>query len=1184
VRHPITHHLPLYHYSTFITINLQTQGAVALSYVHLHNHTEYSLLDGANKIKKIVAKAVEYNMPALAITDHGNMFGALEFYKACKSAGIKPVIGMEAYMAPGSRKDKKAAGVAGKTAYHLLLLAKNNIGYQNLMRLSSIGYLEGFYYKPRIDKESLRKYSEGLIVTSACMSGEVFSHLSTGDKKGAVKIVEEYLDIFGDDYYLEIQNHNLTEEAGYEKVYQLAKEMGVPVIATNDVHYLERTHHDSHDVLVCINSGKSVNDPKRLRYGTEELYLKSVDEMYKMLPGKADALERTLEIAEKIEIDIELGVPKLPHFPLPREDANLSLDDYLEKLAFQGATRHYGTLNKELEDRLKYEVSVIRKTGFAGYFLIVQDFINFARQMGIPVGLGRGSAAGSLVAYALGITNVDPLRYDLLFERFLNPERITMPDIDIDFCFERREEVIDYVRRKYGENNVAQIITFGTMASKGVIKDVARALEIDYAEADRISKLIPVYQGKPMKVEEAFKTIPELKEIARGSNEKHQQLIRHAKVLEGLSRHASVHAAGIIIAPEEITKFVPLYQTEDQNKQKVTTTQFTMGGCEEIGLLKMDFLGLRTLTVISKCVEMIRKKGVEIDIDRIPLDDPATYEIFCEGSTVGIFQFESKGMQEYLRKLQPNRIEDLIAMNALYRPGPMENIDIYIDRKSGRQKIEYLHPMLEPVLKETYGIIIYQEQVMRIAADLGGFSLGKADILRRAMGKKKKDIMAKMEVEFIEGCAKNSIDKKIAKDIYELIFKFASYGFNKSHSAAYSILAYQTAYLKRHYLAEFMAATLTSEINDPKRIVILIDECKRMGLKVIPPDINQSGSFFEVPEKNQVSFGLAAIKNVGRTAINNLIAVRKEAGLFTNMFQFLQELDLRLMNKKVLEALIQAGALDSLEGNRAQKFAAIEMAINFAQKYQEREQNKSQMSLFEVMDQGAESVNNGFLQYPTLPDIEEWLLQERLNREKELLGFYISGHPMDKYHKEIDLFSNLDWESPETYQVNTMVKTAAMVSHVKNHLDRKGRFMAFVTFEDKFNSFEGVVFSSTYEKFGEYLKEGEIVFVSGKVDDQGDNTFKMICEEIIPMSESRNRMAESVLLRVNTRTITTDKIDTLYKVIRDHPGVVPLMFDVQTEGNGLGLLLKSRKFKVLLSDEFIEQVKEILGNDAVNIE
>ena len=1155
-----------------------------MSYVHLHNHTEYSLLDGANKIKKMVAKAVEYQMPALAITDHGNMFGALEFYKACKSAGIKPIIGMEAYMAPGARTDRKATGVNGRTAYHLVLLAKNNRGYQNLMKLSSTAFIDGFYYKPRIDWESLKQHSEGLIVLSACMSGEIFSHLDSGDKQGAIKVVDRYREVFGDDYYLEIQDHHIPQERGYDNIYKLAKEMGVPVVATNDVHYLEKGHHDSHDVLICINSGKTVNDPKRMRYGTTELYLKNIDEMFKIFPDKTDALERTLEIAEKINLDIELGVHKLPQFPLPEEDQALTLDDYLEKLSFQGAKRHYGELNDALVERLKYEVAVIRKTGFAGYFLIVQDFINYARSQGIPVGLGRGSAAGSLVAYALGITNVDPIRYDLLFERFLNPERVTMPDIDIDFCFERREEVIEYVRRKYGEANVAQIITFGTMASKGVIKDVARVLEIDYADADRISKAIPVHQGKPLKLEEAFKAIPELVEIAKNGNPRYQELIRHAKVLEGLSRHASVHAAGIIIAPDDITNFVPLYQTEDQNKNKVVTTQFTMGGCEEIGLLKMDFLGLRTLTVISKCVEMVAKNGTAIDIDKIPLDDPATYEIFCDGNTVGIFQFESKGMQEYLRKLQPNRIEDLIAMNALYRPGPMENIDTYIDRKFGRQPIEYLHPLLAPILKETYGIIVYQEQVMRIAADLGGFSLGKADILRRAMGKKKKDIMARMEVEFIEGCAKKNIDKKTAKAIYELIFKFASYGFNKSHSAAYSILAYQTAYLKRHHPAEFMAATLTSEINDPKRIIVLIEACKKMGLEVVPPDINYSGAQFEVPEPGKISFGLTAIKGVGKGAIQNILEARARCEPFSDLYKFLQEVDLRAVNKKVLEALIQAGALDSVEGARAQKFAAIETAVSFAQKFQEQEKNKSQISLFEMMAGPDSNGSDELVQYPPLPNIDEWPLQERLNREKDLLGFYISGHPIDKYSNEIGLFSNLDWENPDTYRPGAIVKTAAMISNLKRHMDRKGRFMAFVTFEDKFNSFEGIVFAGIYEKFSQYLDTGNIVFVQGKVDDQGDNTFKMLCDEIIPMSESRNRMADSVKLRVDTGSISIDKIDRLHQVIREHPGSVPLKFEVYTEGNGAGLLLKSRRFKVLLTDEFLKEVEGILGKNGVMLE
>lgn len=1155
-----------------------------MSYVHLHNHTEFSLLDGANRIDQLIEKAVEYKMPALAITDHGNLFGALDFYKAATKAGIKPIIGMEAYVAPGARQDRKSSGIRGKNYYHLVLLAKNNTGYRNLIKLSSLAYLEGFYYRPRIDREILRRHREGLIVLSACMSGELFSHLTANDKPGAVRLVEEYQEMFGEDYYLEIQNHNIPEEAGYEAVYQLAKEMGIKVVATNDVHYLEKSHHDSHDVLVCINSGKSLSDTNRLRYGTTELYLKSVDEMYEMFPGKAEALENTLEIAEKINLELELGRHKLPHFPLPPEFSSMTLDDYLEKLATEGAEKRYGKLTPELQERLKYELSVIRKTGFAGYFLIVQDFISYARSKGIPVGLGRGSAAGSLVAYALRITNIDPLRYDLLFERFLNPERVTMPDIDIDFCFERREEVIDYVRRTYGERNVAQIITFGTMASKGVIKDVARVLDIDYGEADRISKLIPVTQGKPMKISEAFATLPQLKEVARSGNEKYQQLVRHAQVLEGLARHASVHAAGIIIAPEDITNFVPLYQTEDQNKEKVITTQFTMSGCEEVGLLKMDFLGLRTLTVISKCVEMLRARGIEIDPDSIPLEDPQTYEIFCEGNTVGIFQFESKGMQTYLRKLKPNRIEDLIAMNALYRPGPMENIDTYIDRKFGRQKIEYLHPKLEPILKETYGIIVYQEQVMRIAADLGGFSLAKADLLRRAMGKKKKAIMTRMEVEFISGCQANGINKKTAKEIYDLIFKFASYGFNKSHSAAYSVLAYQTAYLKRHYPAEFMAATLTSEINDPKRIVILIDACRHMGLEVLPPDINRSGPNFEVPEPGKISFGLTAIKNVGKSAIQTILKMRAEHGPFENIFQFTQMLDLRAVNKKVLEALIQAGAMDSLQGNRAQNFAAIETAITFGQRYQERSLNKAQISLFDAISEGNGADHfDEFLQYPPLPDVPEWSLQDRLNREKELLGFFISGHPLDKYDKEIELFSNLDWEDADTYAPQKVVKTAALVGTVRNHTDRRGRVMAFVTFEDKLSSFEGIVFAGVYEKFGEHLEPGQVVFVTGKVDDQGDSTFKMLCDEIIPISECGNRLANCVRLTVNTADLSPEKVDQLHQVIRDCPGTVPLMFHVHTPGNGAGLLLKSRRYNVLLTEDFLNRVRGILGREAVEI-
>ncbi|NOQ98334.1 MAG: DNA polymerase III subunit alpha, partial [Calditrichae bacterium] len=671
------------------------------SFVHLHNHTHFSLLDGAIEPTKLIKRAAEMNFESLAITDHGNMFGVLDFYLEAKKAGIKPIIGMEAYIAPGSRLEKKSSGRGMKqNSYHLVLIAKNNTGYKNLMKLSSLAYTEGFYYRPRIDKEILKKYSEGLIATTACMKGEVFYKLNYVSREEGIKAIEDYLDIFGDDFYLELQNHQIPEEEGYDKIYKIGKEMGVPLIATNDVHYLEKGHHTSHDVLLCIQSGKNVHDQNRMRYNTEELYLKNIDEMHKAFPGKTDALERTIEIADKCNVELETGKILLPQFPLPKEHVSLSLDDYLEMVAEEGAKKLYQDFSADVEKRLKYELDIIRKTGYAGYFLIVKDFIDFAKSKDIPVGLGRGSVAGSLVAYATGITQVDPLRYDLLFERFLNPERVNMPDIDIDFCYEKREDVIEYVRQKYGEKNVAQIITFGTMASKGVIRDVARALGIEYSKADSLAKLIPVFQGKPMPLEEALKTIPDLKSLSQKDDDQFHELMKHATVLEGLARHASIHAAGIIIAPDDITNFVPLYQTEEKG-QKIIATQFSKNGCETIGLLKMDFLGLRTLTVLDHTVKMLKKRGISIDLNNLPLDDQATYEIFCEGNTVGIFQFESSGMQEYLRKLQPNRIEDLIAMNALYRPGPMENIDTFIARKHGREKIKYLLPQLESILKET---------------------------------------------------------------------------------------------------------------------------------------------------------------------------------------------------------------------------------------------------------------------------------------------------------------------------------------------------------------------------------------------------------------------------------------------------------------------------------------------------
>jgi DNA polymerase-3 subunit alpha len=1154
------------------------------SFVHLHNHTHFSLLDGAIGIDQLMERAVELNIDSLAITDHGNMFGVLDFYLKAKKYGIKPIIGMEAYIAPGSRFEKKSGGKGGaKAAYHLVLIAKNQTGYKNLIKLSSLAYLEGFYYKPRIDKEILKKYREGLIATSACMKGEIFYKLNNISKGEATKAVEDYLDIFGEDFYLEIQNHNIPEEIGYEKIYQLAKEMGIPVIATNDVHYLNKEHHQSHDVLLCVQSGKTLQDTNRMKYNTTELYLKSVDEMYKVFPGKSEVLERTLEIKEKCNLEIETGHLLLPKFPLPLEDADLSLDDYLKKVTFEGAVKLYGELTPEIKDRLNYELDVIKGTGYAGYFLIVKDFIDFAKRNNIPVGLGRGSVAGSLVAFSTGITGVDPLRYDLLFERFLNPERISMPDIDIDFCFERREEVIDYVRKKYGEKNVAQIITFGTMASKGVIRDVARVLDIEYSKADSISKLIPVQQGKPMPLIEALEKLPELKELEESSDGKFRDLIRHALVLEGLARHASIHAAGIIIAPDNITNHVPIYQTEEKG-QKITATQFTMSGCETIGLLKMDFLGLRTLTVLHRTVEMLEKKGTKVDLDHLPLNDAKVYEIFCTGNTVGIFQFESPGMQEYLRKLNPNRIEDLIAMNALYRPGPMDNIDTYISRKSKKEKIEYLHPKLEPILKETNGIIVYQEQVMRIASELSGFSLAKADILRRAMGKKNKKEMQKLKKEFISGCIKNSIEAKTAEEIFELIFKFASYGFNKSHSAAYALLAYQTAYLKYYFPAEFMAATLTSEINDSSRIVVLIDECRRMGIEILPPDINISADDFEVPQPGTISFGLAAIKNVGQAAIKTVIAARKEQGNFINIFQFLQNVDLRTVNKKILEALVQSGAMDTLEGSRAQKYAAIESAINFAQKYQNQTQNKAQTSLFEFLENSAGDKNtDNFLKYPPLPEVPEWTIQEQLEREKELLGFYISGHPLDKYRTEIELFGNLNWNNPQSYAETKNINTGAIIAQLKTHFDKNGNLMAFLTLEDRQNSFECVVFSSIYEKYSQYINKGEMVFVRGVVKESSEQTFKLICNEIFPLNEVRNRMSGGLQLIIDTENFNEKTIDELHRIIKKYPGTIPLFLEVRPNGNGIGFILRSQKYLIVITDDFLEELYGLLGQQNVKI-
>jgi DNA polymerase-3 subunit alpha len=1117
-------------------------------------------------------------MNSLAITDHGNMYGVLEFYTEAVKHEIKPIIGCEVYMAP--RERTKQAPVEGEpNSYHLVLLAKNETGYKNLIKLTSYAFIQGFYYRPRIDKDLLKQYSEGLIVLSACLKGEVTSKLRHGRREAAIAAVEFYQQVFGEDFYLEVQNHGLAEEQGaYAAVQELAREMGVPVVATNDVHYLHKKDHLAHDILLCLQTGKDRDDPNRMRYQTDELYLKSPEEMYTRFKGQADILERTLEIAGKIDLRLDFSQRHLPAFPIPpAEGQDMKPDEYLEKIARRGLEKRYASVSAEQVQRLEYELSVIRKMDFAGYFLIVQDFINAARARNIPVGLGRGSAAGSLVAYALGITNIDPLKYDLLFERFLNPERISLPDIDIDFCYERRDEVIDYVKEKYGKNNVAQIITFGTMASRGVIRDVSRVLKIPISKADAIAKKIPVIQGKPMPLSEAFKIVPELKKLSEEDDPKIAELLEFSKTLEGLARHASVHAAGILIAPDDITNYVPLAITAE----KEVTTQWTMNWCEAIGLLKMDFLGLRNLTVINKTEELIRKRhDPDFSIENIPMDDPATFDLFGKGNTVGVFQFESSGMQDYLRKLKPNRLEDLIAMNALYRPGPMNMIDDFIARKKGQKEITYLHPKLEPILSETYGIIVYQEQVMRITSALGGFSLAESDLMRRIMGKKKKKEMEGQKEKFISGSVKNKIDAKIAREIAEMIEKFASYGFNKSHAAAYALIAYQTAFLKSNFTAEFMAANLSSEVHDTDRIVVLIDDCRRMGIEVIAPDINYSEAHFEPKEQDKIAFGLVAIKNVGNAAIHSILEQRKKSVPFASIFQLLQNVDLRLVNKKVLENLIQSGAMDSLDGTRAQKFHAIEKALEFGQSLQSRKRKAGeQKSLFDVNPQV-----NDTLTYPVLPDVPAWSVQDTLAREKEALGLYLSGHPLGKYKNIVTIYrSKLDVQNGAQFNEEGTVRICGMITEIRTLLDKKQNKMAFIKLEDFDRTYEAVIFGSIYKNVENLIKKDALVLVQGRLNSSLDDpVIKIICDEVYDLEKVPAIMTEYLIVRIDQAQITRQKIADLHKTLYAHHGKFPVYFKVALNGKE-EVNMVSRKMQVQIDHKLLDELIALIGLENIKV-
>jgi DNA polymerase III subunit alpha len=1128
----------------------------------------------------MVNKAGDLGMNALAITDHGNLFGAVDFYNACKKKSIKPIIGCEAYIAPAEHTlRQKIEGE--KNYYHLILLAKNQTGFKNLIKLSSIAYLDGMYYKPRIDFDLLSQYSEGLIATSACMSGPIAYKLRQGRKKEAIKMAEDYLTLFGDDFYFEIQDHQIPEEQHvYPQIYDLAKEMGVKVIATNDTHYLDHGDHEAHDILICLQTGKDRDDPNRMRYGTEQLYMKSPEEMFQVFKDKPHVLENTLEIAEKIDLELDFNARHLPVFKIPESEGNLSEDDFLKTLALRGAEKKFKNVSKDVIKRIDYELGVIKDMGFAGYFLITQDFINAARDRDIPVGLGRGSAAGSMVAYTLGITDVDPLKYDLLFERFLNPARITMPDIDIDFCVERRDEVIDYVKEKYGKRNVAQIITFGTMASKGVIRDVGRALKVPLSQTDAIAKMVPVEGAKPIPLERAFKEVPELKEIAESEDIQMQELVKFSKTLEGIARNTSTHAAGVIIAPEDVSNYVPLYKTKDGD----VCTQWTMGASEQMGMLKMDFLGLRNLTVIQKAEKMIQEAyDADFSVENIPLDDEKTFKLFGDGLTVGVFQFESSGMQEYLKKLKPSRVEDLIAMNALYRPGPMQMIDDFIDRKYGRKEIEYMHPKLEPILAETYGIIVYQEQVMRIASDLGGFSLADADLMRRAMGKKKAEVMQEQKAFFVKGCNENGVDKKVASTIFDHIEKFAQYGFNKSHSAAYALIAYQTAYLKAHYPAEFMSANLTSELSNLSRVMVLMEECRKLGLTINPPDVNYSVATFKPLDANTIAFGMAAIKNVGANAINNIVHVREENGQFEGLFELVQKVDLRIVNKKVLENLAMAGAMDSLKGNRAQLFNSVETAIEFGQNVQSGAKDKNQIGLFDLDGAGAADA----IKEPALPDIPDWGLNEKLKKERELLGFYISGHPLDPYKSIISLYTTKfpkKVEGEETPAPSSRtIRICGQINELRTLFDRKQQKMAFVKLEDFEHSYEAVVFGSVFPKCEALLKQDAIVFMQGTLNSEpDDNLIKFVVDSVFDANDVPQKFTESVLLTINRKKLNEELLRQLKMAINSSPGKNRLIFDVIMNGDGI-IRLRSKKAGLTMSATTLKQLIILLGDENVKI-
>ena len=1154
------------------------------TFIHLHNHSEYSILDGAIRIGDLVEAAYRNKMPAVALTDHGSIFGAVEFFKKAKARDIKPILGSEVYVAPRSRFDKE--GRQDETHhFHLVLLAKDAAGYQNLCRLLSKGYLEGFYYKPRIDKELLSQHSQGLIALSSCLKGEIAFLLGRGMDEDAERTALEYASFFPKgDFYIEIQDHGLPQQKAVNpKLIALARKHDLPLVATNDSHFLRKEDAESHDVLLCIQTNKKVSDTDRIRFTSAEFYFKTAEEMTALFKDTPDAVQNTARIASQCDFEFPSGAYFLPTFDAP---GGITPEDYFVRVAREGFRQRMEELRPKFEkgelgypvqvyeERLEREIKLIKQMKFEGYFLIVWDLIRQARSRGIPVGPGRGSAAGSLLAYSLGITDIDPIEYDLLFERFLNPERISLPDIDIDFCGRRRGEIIEYVTNRYGRDNVCQIITFGTMAARLVIRDVGRALEVPLPEVDRIAKMIPSI-GPDATIENALRKIEQLQEM-RDKNTKIAQLLSIAQKLEGQVRHPSIHAAGIVITPRPLVEFIPLYQSA---KGEITT-QFQMGDIESIGLLKMDLLGLRNLTVIKDTIGLIEKEeGVALDLEKIPLDDAETFALFQAGNTDGVFQFESPGMKDLLRNFKPEAFRDLIALNALYRPGPLKSgmTSEFVQRKNHPERTSYEFPELEPVLKETRGIIVYQEQVMKIATELAGFSLAEADLLRKAMGKKITEIMKSQMQRFVQGAKKKGISQKRAEKIFELIKNFAEYGFNKSHSAAYAYLAYQTAYLKAHYPAHFMAALLTSEAERgaTPQVVKYINECQEMGLKVLPPDINESEFPFTVTN-GQIRFGLLAVKNVGEAPVTALLEERRRRGRFTSPFELVENADQRILNRKVLESLIKAGTLDSLGWKRSQSFHLIDRLIEYGHEIQKLKVAR-QNSLF----------GNGHLEAPDVPvevrEMREWDESLFLSYENDVLGFYITGHPLAQYKNLRKLVSHFLEELDSEKDFGSEVRVAGIVSTLKLRKTKREESMATFVLEDLTGRMEVVAFPEAYRKSMESLREQAQVWLRGKFVGDGENR-KIQLLQLMPLADAFLKQAKRVVIRVFLPGIEVSVFGDLKKILEENPGDCPVFFELETP-HSFRLTAQSIDVRgIAPTDGLTRTIEGLLGENSVWIE